>query len=96
MAAEQLAMSFPGYRYRGFYSGARQLLDEVRQKGYPHSFKVTKVKEHRWNWILTMRYVVVDSTTGQQTVHRAALTNDKAREPLEAIREYLAAQERTV
>ncbi len=72
--------------------GARRWIDEARREGRELTFHVTKVKEHRWNWILSLRYVTRDPATGERTLHKVLLQTSKDRETLEALREHLEAQ----
>ena len=81
-------MSLPELR-----PGAHQLIASAQREGRELTFHVTKVKERRWNWILTMRYIVTDPVTGEQTINKVFLQTSKERETLEALREHLEAQQ---
>ncbi len=68
---------------------AQERIDQALGEGKRVSFHVTKVKERRWNWILTMRYMSRDPGTGEETPIKVFLQTSKDRESLELIREHL-------
>jgi hypothetical protein len=74
---------------RGLTPEALARVDEARRVGKDVTFHVSKVKERRWNWILTMRYVAEDPVTRERTLHKVFLQTSQTRDPLEAMREYL-------
>jgi hypothetical protein len=68
---------------------ARRSIEQAHQAGRELTFHVSKVKERRWNWILTMRYIATDPATGEAMLRKVFLQTSKDRESLEVLREYL-------